>query len=97
MPEQLGNKEERGYLYPCKDVAWIDESGFRKKGILSDITDKMMIAHYDNKQFQTNPKILPALEFAKQHDWQIVTRRWIDLFDEAILLQENPVVLSEEV
>lgn len=81
MPQQLGENSERGYLYDCNDTIWIDSSGYRPKGLIPDIVEKMLEAYNDGKKFN-NPKVHAAREWAVQHDWWEVAKQWVQLFDE---------------
>ncbi len=81
MPQQLGENSERGYMYECRDELWIDSSGFRPKGLIPDIAQQMYNAHKDNKEFAVNPKAIAARRFAEEHDWNIITQKWITLFE----------------
>lgn len=98
MPQLFGENSERGYMYECKDICWIDSSGYRKKGLIPDIVDQMMAAYNDGPK-QNNPKCKTAMEWAKAHDWQIVTKNWINLFEKISKQIENagPVSVMEEV
>lgn len=97
MPQQLGDNSERGYMYDCKDWAWIDSSGFREKGLLQDIVNQMVKAHNDNRMNAVNPKIIAARTWAEEHDWKEIGKKWVELFSKAENLADEPVVLAEEV
>jgi len=79
MPQQLGANSERGYIYPCDDLIWVDPSGYRKKGLIPDIVNSMMDA-YNSGPKQENPKVKAAMEWARQHDWDEVCKQWVELF-----------------
>ena len=68
-PQIFGENSERGYLYECKDTCWIDSSGFRLKGLIPDIVDKMMEV-YNAGPKHANPVVRLAREWAVQHDWR---------------------------
>jgi len=93
MPQQLGKNGERGYMYECKDYTYIDSSGFRPKGLIPDIVDKMMQV-YDAGPKQVNPVVKAAREWAVQHDWKQVNKQWVELFDN---LEHKEVVDKKEV
>jgi len=93
-PQILGNDGERGYIYPCKDYAWIDEQTFRKKGLIPDIVDMMMTAYKDGPKW-TNPVVSKALTWARQNDWNNVTPQWIELFKNAVPKQVTPKKVGE--
>jgi glycosyltransferase involved in cell wall biosynthesis len=95
MPEQLGHNSERGYLYQCKDYTRIDESGFRSKGLLPDIVEQMVSA-YKNKN-KPDPKIDLARKWAKKHDWKTIGKKWVELFQHAETLSEQPSMPAEVI
>jgi len=96
MPEQLGTGSERGYMYECKDQIFIDNSGFRPKGNIEDIVQKMLEVHHAGPK-TNNPKVKKALQWAQSHDWNIVTRGWIDLFEslDTFVAASQPSVVQE--
>lgn len=96
MPEQLGANSERGYLYPCNDQIWIDNSGFRPKGNIDDIVQKMLEAYHAGPK-QDNPVTARARDWAVSHDWRVVCREWVQLFDslDGILANNQPNVVQE--
>lgn len=96
MPQQLGKKSERGYMYPCNDMIWIDNSGFRPKGLLPDIVGKMLDAYEDGSK-DKNPITKKARAWAKEHDWAKVTQKWIDIFDQASKKSKSKVIFGEEI
>jgi glycosyltransferase involved in cell wall biosynthesis len=96
MPQQLGENSERGYMYDCKDVAVVDDSGYRLKGLIPDIVEQMVQATKDGKV--GNPKVKAALEFARQHDWGKIGQKWVDLFQKALAVREKSTInLAEEI
>jgi len=97
MPQQLGSESERGYMYDCKDKLWIDSSGFRPKGLIPDIVEQLLKV-YNAGPKKKNPVVQQARNWAVEHDWQIVTKQWVDLFDEVDNFNDDtPLVISEEV
>lgn len=78
MDEIFGKNQERGYLYPCNDWLWIDQSGYRKKGNLSDIVETMMKVYRTGPK-ENNPVVQNGLDWVKQLDWQVITKQWINL------------------
>ena len=97
MPQQLGEKSERGYMYDCNDMIAIDDSGFRPKGLVKDIVQQMTKVVLDGPK-QDNVKCKRAREFAEAHDWDCVTLEWIQLFEQAVQVREkSTVTLTEEV
>ena len=96
MPQQLGENSERGYMYECNDMTWIDSSGFRPKGMISDIVDKMMEV-YEAGPKQTNPVVGRAKAWAAEHDWREVTKKWVELFDSLESEEQKNNLLTQEV
>jgi glycosyltransferase involved in cell wall biosynthesis len=98
MPQQLGEDSERGYMYQCRDELWIDSSGFRKKGLIPDIISQMMKAYQDNVENPINPRAIAARKYAEQHDWKIVTKKWVELFENLKFGQPTTVIpVAEEI
>lgn len=96
MPQQVGERSERGYMYECKDQTWIDNSGFRAKGLIPDIVDSMYQAYKDTKY--NNPKTLAAVQWARQHNWAEVTKQWITIFEKALVDQQTKgIKMGEDV
>ena len=81
-PEILGNG--RGYIYPCKEMAFIDNSGMRPAGRTEDVLEQMMIAYnnWKNKTPTHNKIIRDAMSFAKKYSWENVCKQWVKLFAE---------------
>lgn len=93
MPQQLGENSERGYLYDCSDTIWIDNSGYRPKGLIPDIVEQMLAVYNDGDKYK-NPKVLAAREWAVKHDWWEVTKQWVQLFNE--IQSDNRLVLPKQ-
>jgi glycosyltransferase involved in cell wall biosynthesis len=97
MPQQLGKNSERGYMYECHDWAHIDSSGFRPKGLISDIVEQLVKVYEAGPKYD-NPVVTRAREWAVKHHWSEVTEQWIHLFDQAEkIAEDNKVVVTEEV
>lgn len=98
-PDIFGECGERGYVYECKDTLWIDESGYRPKGLIPDIVEQMNLAVKDIKS-GNKEKTSQAYNWAINHDWSIVNQKWIELFNE---IEPIPVfefakdILAEEI
>lgn len=90
MPQQLGESSERGYIYPCNDSIWVDPSGFRRKGLIPDIVEKM-IEVYRAGPKELNPKVKLALEWAQEHDWKNLHGHWLDIFEHATQMASGKV------
>lgn len=88
MREIFGKDSERGYLYSCEDWAYIDGSGYRKKGLIPDIVNQMMLAHSAGPK-KTNPKVQNGLEFVRSITWDKIGLEWIKLFELAMNVRSN--------
>lgn len=96
MPQLIGENEERGYMYECEDTIWIDNSGFRPKGIISTIVAKMMEV-YEAGSKTENKKAQRAIAWTKKHDWEIIAKKWIDLFSKIEKLEPSkPQIIADE-
>ena len=97
LPQQLVIESERGYMYECKDSLWIDSSGFRAKGLIPDIVEQMLRV-YNAGPKQDNPIVKKARRWAEEHDWNTVSQKWVQLFDELNTKQmARPSIVSQEV
>lgn len=82
FPEQLDDGK-RGYMYECNNQCWVDSSGFRQQGLVSDITDQMMHVYRQVKSGESKPITDAAAEYAKGISWDNVGKMWVDLFKKA--------------
>lgn len=84
FPEQLNNGT-RGYIYPCKDKVWIDNSGFRPVGRVEDIVETIVKVHNDIKNSRLTGHQLDQVQqgyvYANSLEWKKLVPKWIDLFD----------------
>jgi len=96
MPQQLGEDSERGYMYECKDQIWIDNSGYRPKGLLPEIVEQMTKAFMAGPKYG-NEKARLARSWAIQHDWRAVTKAWVDLFARVTMKRETPRLPSMQL
>jgi len=79
-PEILSN--DRGYVYPCNEVTYIDNSGYRSMGRTEDIVEQMMRCYNDWKSDSDNRKQIlhKAKQFVRQYSWTNVCKEWLHLF-----------------
>lgn len=98
MPQQLGEDGERGYIYPCEDMIWVDLSGYRPKGLVPDIVEMMVAAYKDGPKYG-NPIVAKAREWAVEHDWNKVVKKWVELFENVSQIRKvnSPTVMGEEI
>lgn len=79
FPEQLGYGS-RGYLYPCRENVWVDNSGYRPYGRLEDIVDTMMTCYNDVKSKAVLAKTETAKQYVNTIEWEKIGRQWVELF-----------------
>jgi D-inositol-3-phosphate glycosyltransferase len=78
FPEQLQNGE-RGYMYECNNLTWVDNSGYRKQGLVDDIVEKM-VQVYEETTKKENTKMLDAgTVYCQEITWDKVGSMWVDL------------------
>lgn len=103
-PEILG--KDRGYTYPCKEIVYIDNSGYRPVGRMEDILAQMKYCYSDWKMEKKDlglkeregrrQKIIQrALDFVYENSWDNICKQWIKLFDEVIEKQLEPQINLE--
>lgn len=76
-PDILG---DYGHLYPCKEKAYLDAVGYRPVGRLEDILTQMYSCYNEWHSPARETRIQKGFEFAQQHSWEIVCKKWVDLF-----------------
>lgn len=89
MPEILGTKNERGWMYDMSDHIYVDNSGYRPMGSVRDIVDQMLIVHrlgwkHDNK------KVIAARQWVEANNWSKVCGDWIGVFNELMTKSVAP-------
>lgn len=93
FPEQLASGK-RGYLYPCKENIWVDNSGYRPYGRLDDIVGTMMDCYRDVKSGVVASKVEAAKQYANTITWEKIGAQWVELFKK---LRANPPKRQEVV
>jgi glycosyltransferase involved in cell wall biosynthesis len=75
---------DRGYLYPCKEKIYVDNSGFRPLGRTEDIVKSMMDCYMDwlTRSKRHQEVVSSAHEFVKEYSWEKIGKQWIKLFSE---------------
>ena len=86
MYELLGKidaDEKRGWLYPCKDMLWVDNSGYRPAGRIDDIVNSLLDVYKQTKTHdpELNLRTKRAREWCVEHDWSNIGKQWVKLFD----------------
>ena len=84
MPEILGEKEERGFMYDCREMVYVDASGYRPDGRIEDIVNKMLECYRSIKDGSIEGKKKRAREFAQKFSWENVCKDWVKLFDQTL-------------
>ncbi len=79
---------ERGYLYPCKEQTYIDNSGFRRVGRLEDIVNTMLQCYEDSKSGAVKEKTEAASKYINTITWDKIGKQWIELFKK---IQQNKI------
>jgi len=84
IPEILGENLDRGYVYPCKEQVYVDNSGYRPYGSMEDIVNSMMQCYEDWKtQAPRRQEIVSrAKEFVHKYSWEHICKQWVTLFGE---------------
>lgn len=95
IPELVGKDGERGYVYPCKEQIYVDNSGYRYQGRMEDIVDAMMRCYTDWKENKERRKeiIGRATEFTHTYSWENVCKEWVSLLEsvsEAPAIAQGP-------
>ena len=91
MKELLGRNSERGYLYPCTDWIYIDNSGYRPFGTLEDIL-KQMHRVYRAGDKHSNVKTILARQWTERNTWEDICKQWVELFDKTLESSEEVTV-----
>lgn len=79
MPEILGNGE-RGNLYPCNEWVFLENSGYRKMGLIEDTVNEMYRV-YRLGWKHNSKKVVAARKWVEENNWGIICQQWLDLFE----------------
>lgn len=82
--EIIGKNEECGYLVDCEDgytVSYPDSGHLRKRVDLKKFEKKVLQAITNREQ--TLEKTKNALEWTASHNWNIINKQWLNLFEAA--------------
>lgn len=79
-PEIFGINEERGYLIPCKEKIYIDQSGYRDWCRMEDIQEQLIKCYKERGTTIQKEKIRQARLFTEKHSWENVGQQWVKLF-----------------
>lgn len=100
MPEIIGT--DRGYLYPCEEMVYVDNSGLRPRGRAEDILLTLNLAYkewLEDKKGLNNLRkntIARARQFTIENSWTNIGKKWIKLFDELPVKDMSNVKLKGE-
>lgn len=92
MPTILGTNNERGFMYPCKDMVYVDNSGYRPSGLQEDILDRMFEVYNlwkIGKHKYDLPQVSAARSWVEQNTWDILSKEWIKVIDETMNRTSN--------
>ncbi len=94
-PELLGSHRDKAWIYDCKEVDFIDRSGYRKMGRSEDILNTLMECYKEKDTPEGKAIVNRAYNFATSLSWVNIQKLWVNLFDK--LISETPVAspLSE--
>ena len=81
MPEIIGSNNERGYLYNCDELIYIDNSGYRPMGRTRTIVEEMLKVHNLGWKHD-NPKVIAARQWVEKNNWSKVCGDWLKLFSD---------------
>jgi len=82
IPEILGNDHDRGYVYPCKELTWVDNAGYRPVGSLEDILNKITECYMQRNTSPQREITSRAMHFVKDHSWEKICVQWVELVDQ---------------
>jgi len=76
----------RGFRYPCKEMTYIDASGYRPIGRDEDVQSLLFKFKkmWDRKDPQIHLKKQLGRQWAEKYDWRAITPKWVKLFKMAI-------------
>jgi glycosyltransferase involved in cell wall biosynthesis len=91
LPEIVGSDGDKGYMYPCLEQVYADNSGYRYCGRTEDILKAMMRCYGDWKEKKQKRQdiIKRASDFVHKYSWENVCKDWVKLFDQ---VASRPVV-----
>jgi len=84
IPEILGSDHDRGYVYPCKELTWVDNAGYRPVGSLQNILDKITECYMQRNTSQQRGITSRAMQFVNHHSWDKIRTQWVDLVDQVL-------------
>lgn len=95
MPEILGASYP--YLYPCRDTVWVDNSGYRPRGLLRDVFGAMRRCYEERGTPAQAEQIAKAHEFTKAVSWEAVGKMWLKLIEHTMAQPVFTKKLAEAV
>ncbi len=94
MPEILGQNSERGHMYECDDLIYVDNSGYRPMASTKVIVDEMMKVYRLGWKHDSQ-KIMQARKWVEENNWGRVCGQWIDLFIKLEEMKSVPVPVGD--
>ncbi len=77
------------YMYECTDRIWVENSGFRPRALLPQVTEAMERVFTDVTQHRKAGNGRLSLEsvengraYVRQLDWEVITAQWVKLFEQ---------------
>jgi glycosyltransferase involved in cell wall biosynthesis len=91
MKDFTGTNGERGFLYPCKDLIFIDNIGYRPIGRMEDILKGIFLIHslWKGSSSILQNVVKNAVTWCQKNTWQLAGEKWVELFDK--VLQDTDV------
>lgn len=104
MPIILGPNSERGYMYECNDLVFLENSGYRPMGDTKTIVETMLKVHRLGWKHDL-PKVVAARKWVEENNWSNICSQWLQLFSSAEELlskkieptNENPITYVGEL
>ena len=97
LPEIIGSDRDRGYLYECRDIAWVDNSGYRKMGRVEDIVGKMEEVYKARGSLSQHAVINRAYSFINSHSWEAISKQWLTIFERIVNQKPQERIVATEV
>ncbi len=94
MPEILGQDSERGYMYECDDLIYVDNSGYRPMASTKIIVEEMMKVYRLGWKHDL-PKIVKARKWVEENDWGNVCGQWLSIFYQLEEAKKNLPIETE--
>jgi glycosyltransferase involved in cell wall biosynthesis len=97
MPEILGENSERGFMYDCDDLIFVDNSGYRPMASTDTIVNEMMRVYRLGWKHDLS-KVVAARKWVEENNWANVCSQWLSLFSSintALPVDNQPTYVGE--